>query len=154
MYVIIFMYFKISSRFEFQVGHYHILEKKNLRKIQLIFFTEKLLSISEFCNLWWLLNNLGWTHEKEKLKMHFLSVWPKLYFNVWIMSFGQVFECRNWRRNLIVYLPCQKKNRTNCSRIFALKSSNLFYALKRPKTFKIWWKFCHLTTCPNDMIQT
>ena len=51
MYVIIFMYFKISSRFEFQVGHYHILEKKNLRKIQLIFFTEKLLSISEFCNL-------------------------------------------------------------------------------------------------------
>ena len=87
------------------------------------------------------------------------------------MTFGQVVECRNWSQNLIVYLlylfiAMSKKPESLwnfCIKIMQpflyleaakkLISQELFKNTKT-KIFKIQQKFYHLTTCPNDMIQT
>ena len=53
-----------------------------------------------------------------KIMRHFFC----LMSGIWIMSFGQVIECRNWHRNLNVYLLffvfCRLKKRMNHSGIF------------------------------------
>ena len=86
------------------------------------------------CNTWWYRGQTTCQATLVKFSWYTVNcncpIVITLHTNVWIMSFGRVFEYCNWRRILkclFTFLFSDgSKNRTNCSASFLMKSPNLF----------------------------